>query len=297
MALRLNRYQRDSVKAYSLAKGGINLAIVVLQEDAKKDAQSPPAYDAPDELWANNEEEFKNISFGNDKDEFAVVYYIEKIGDSEEIKYGVTDEERKININKADKSLLASLPGISEDLANNILAWRGDKDPDIPESAKDYEALGYTYKNETFVNIEELLVVKGLTEETYNQIKDLITVWGEKDGKININTASPEILIILANSVAKDNERGCVDVVVNEILRQRAEKKYFTTLSEIVISDDLVGGTSSDVDLFNISLKPNLIVTSNYFRIISEGNVDGLKREISCVYDRDERKIVFWHEN
>lgn len=130
LALRLSRYQRDSLKAYSLAKGGINLAIAVLEEDGKKDTQGAPGYDAPDEPWADNEQKFKNISLGSDKDEFATVYYVDKAGGREEIKYGVTDEERKININTADKDLLKALLGECgvanpEDLAKNILFWRG----------------------------------------------------------------------------------------------------------------------------------------------------------------------------
>ncbi len=65
-----------------------------------------------------------------------------------------TDE--KININRADKSMLMTLSGIGEIRAEAIIAYRE--------------------KTGGFSTIEELMQVEGIKEKTYEKLKDKITV-------------------------------------------------------------------------------------------------------------------------
>ncbi|MGN1139667.1 MAG: helix-hairpin-helix domain-containing protein [Oliverpabstia sp.] len=65
-----------------------------------------------------------------------------------------TDE--KININRADKSMLMTLSGIGETRAEAIIAYRE--------------------KTGGFSTIEELMQVEGIKEKTYEKLKDKITV-------------------------------------------------------------------------------------------------------------------------
>ncbi|MEK6714715.1 MAG: hypothetical protein AABY43_01550, partial [Candidatus Omnitrophota bacterium] len=156
ISLRLNCYQRDRLKAVYLAKAGINRAIKIIENDTN-------TYDAPSELWANNEEAFKKIVLDEKGSEFAVVSYQDTKKDSQpEIIYGVIDEERRININTASYELLIALfreCGLlqpeAEKRADNILIWRGDKADDN----KIYESLGYPPKGNKFSNLEELKLV------------------------------------------------------------------------------------------------------------------------------------------
>jgi general secretion pathway protein K len=87
--------------------------------------------------------------------------------------YKLIDEESKINVNKVSKDILKNLPGLDEKLAEAI----------------------FKSKLRPFKSKEEILLVEGITEEIFNQFKDYITVYGE--GKVNINTASEEVLKIL----------------------------------------------------------------------------------------------------
>jgi competence protein ComEA len=64
---------------------------------------------------------------------------------------------QKVNINTADAWLLEALPGIGEVLAQRIIDYRTENRP--------------------FLSIEEIKNVEGVGEETYNGLKDLITVY------------------------------------------------------------------------------------------------------------------------
>lgn len=84
--------------------------------------------------------------------------------------YSIVDEESKININTVSQELLANLPDITPEIAKNI----------------------YESELKPFSLIEEVLLTEGITEEEFSSFKDFITVWTE--GKVNINTASAEVL-------------------------------------------------------------------------------------------------------
>lgn len=87
--------------------------------------------------------------------------------------YSYGDEGSRINLNTASAAILGRLPGLNEELAQAIL-----KSP-----------------RRTFKAKEEVSLVEGITKDKFEQFKDLITVYG--DGKININSASEEILSVL----------------------------------------------------------------------------------------------------
>ena len=92
--------------------------------------------------------------------------------ESENLKvvYSLIDEERKININKAPSLILKDLPSMDMDKA--------------------VEIVNSEYR--PFSSKEELLLIEEIEKEDYDDIKDLITVYGE--GQVNINTCSEEVL-------------------------------------------------------------------------------------------------------
>jgi len=94
------------------------------------------------------------------------------LGDGQFI-YTIIDEAGKININSAANQVLTLLPGIDEELAEEI---------------NQSELLPFTLK-------EEVLLVEGVEEENYLEFKDFITVY--TDGKININTVGSQVLSAL----------------------------------------------------------------------------------------------------
>ena len=260
LGLRLSRYQKERLKAAYLAKAGINIAIAEIEKD---------------------------------KNEF-----------SADTK--VVDEESKIDINTAPQELLSELlntMGAANplELANNICAWRGDTGVAIP----DYQVLGYGNKGKKFSNIEELMLVKDFTGDIYNSIKEFVTVYPQDgESRININTAPRTVLEILMNTYVKrlqernipiENPQGLLEAIINF----RNNGGIFTDENIDSILEKLSAEQKNILNDPVDGLKNKITVKSDYFLIVSEGKINTvkLKHVIECVFDRQNNKIVFWHEN
>jgi general secretion pathway protein K len=206
------------------------------------------------------------------------------------------DEERKVNINKADPKVLYQLflGKEPDNLAESIINWRGPTQA-MAKGAQDtdYESLAAPYKckHAEFSCIEELLLVKGMTPEIFESIKEYITVY--TDGKININTATVRVLRAFGLS---DQSIGTI------ILIRNGADNVAVTKDDGCF--DSIGATADQIGLPAYSpertvLSENYFTTkSNYFRIESRGMVDRSKigRRIDCVVDRKAKKLKYYRE-
>lgn len=280
--------QRERLQAWNLAKAGINQAIAELEKDTTEEI------DYLTELWADNPEIFKEHSL--DKGKFSVNYNF-TIDDKEETFWGVIDEERRINLNIVDKYVLSCLPDLSEELVDNIRAWRGDTD--APQKASDYSELGYPCKGKPFVNIEEMLLVKGITPEIYEGIKNLITVWGKA---VNINTASREVINIIVSASGEElrDKRQDISESEQENLVQKIMdfRKNDGIFEDVNLESKLEGLSSAQKNIID-NLKGDISVDSNFFRIISGGELptSETRYKINSVLDFKKRKFLYWNES
>ncbi len=184
---------------YSIAEAGIKQALVIfkLEDDT-------PGFDTVTEF--ENKSLFRQTSMGQGT--WTVSYKYEEDG-SNVTKYGFIDEDSKINLNKARVNVIINLLENTADLGREqarelghcIIDWRdadscfqhaqyGAEDSDYRFLSKSYEC-----KDGDFEVLEEVLLVKGMTEKIFNRIKDNITIYGS--GVININTASENVLAAL----------------------------------------------------------------------------------------------------
>ena len=254
LALKLSRYHKDRLEAFGLAKAGVNRAIVEILNDETLN------YDSLEDKWADNEQTIFNV----------------------------IDAESKININTAPREMLIELldrvkVSNSSEIANNICAWRGDIDAASVDAASvDYQDLGYANKAAHFSRSEELILVKGITPEIYNLVKELITAYGT--GKININTASSETLEILSGYCARKGAdlNFPVDLAV-KIIGLRHEGAVFETLDDVKLEF-----TQGQAEVLNNVAD----VKSTCFYIRPNGKIN-----IQAVFDRDNKKIIYWHES
>ncbi len=234
--------ERD--KLHFIGEAGIKKAIAELAKEQKETSEAKEkTYDALNDAWSNNADAFKEVRVGDGM--FNICHnYIDEESGLAEIRYGLIDEERKININKIDQVVLERLFKIvlgfgeieAQELAASIIDWRdSDSQLSIPiGSAEDsyYRSLRYSYeaKDAKFEIIDEVLLVKHMTKEVFDKIKDYITIYG--NGKINANTASKEVLLSL----------GLNEYIVDRILAfRRGEDGIVST------SDDNVFDTPSDI--------------------------------------------------
>ncbi len=291
--LLVQRLQERSKLSYA-ADAGIKKAIIMLQKSVSD------SYDTFNSLWSNDTASFKDISLGDCL--YTVSYnYYDEARRVTVVRYGMVDEESKININKASRDVLRRLFKITTDmddieadhLAAAIIDWRdADSELTIPlGSAEDYDYQSlvdpYDAKDADFDVLEEVLLVKGMTPEIFESIKRYITIYG--DGKVNINTASRSVLFAL----------GLERDIVHKILMYRSgEDLVFGTFDDGVFTlpANIVPELSQFVELSESQIakltkvaEQSLVTKSRHFRIQSSAHMQRRRNvsKIICIVDRN----------
>ncbi len=229
--------------------------------------------------------------------------------EEERLEGEITDENGKINVN----SLLGDKGGFNDAqkaLWERLLKQpRFDLSPEqvdtIIDSVKDwidgddkmtgiygaeeafYETRGYPCKNRSLDYVEELLLIKGITEEIFygNEkragLRPYFTVYG--DSEININTAPIPVLMSLSENMTEgiaaelDKYRRDPDHQ-----KQLVEKTWYQTLWPL--ADPL------PEELF--------VTSSSFFRVDLKGTLRESVKEVSAVIRITDTgsQILFWQE-
>ena len=183
-----------------VARGGLQRAVTVLAADVTRSA------DGWGDEWANNRAMFADQPFGGGS--FTIEGMAETASPAK--LYGLIDEERRLNLNTAPKDVLRALLSrvgrVREDearmIADAIEDWRDKDEESQPDGAENFYYLGledaYESKNGPFENVEELLLVRGVTPQLYARVAPALTVHGS--GQVNINTAGSMVLQALGMS-------------------------------------------------------------------------------------------------
>jgi len=173
----------------------------------------------------------------------------------------ILNENGKININTANKRLLEVMlmaarvdETLESVIVDSILDWRDENDLHRSNGAENdyYQGLENPYKcrNGDFRATNELLLVRGVTEAIYQDLKDIITVYGGGDSgqsggiikgaggqgdenKININFVPRGLLSALP---------GMTKALADQILAYR-ERESFNSVAELqnLIDDERMG--------------------------------------------------------
>ncbi len=157
--LAISKYAVSTLQARELARAGVLRARAALRQDTD-------ARDTLEDTW-NDDEGLREFELG--KGWVSVIG--EPEADTDEPRYGLVDEARKLNINTATDEMLLRLPlpEMTEELVDALIDWRDGDDTPRPQGAENdyYESLDPPYhaKNEAFETLEELLLVKGFTRE------------------------------------------------------------------------------------------------------------------------------------
>jgi type II secretory pathway component PulK len=294
MEMRLSRYDTDRMKAIYLANAGIAKCQDILLKDINYYDTLRYCGIMPPRLGTaafSMESVFKDTSF---RDGGFTVMCKNKNGN---VFYGMTDEERKVNINMADRKVLVNIFG-SQDIADAVMDWRGTplKGRTDAEMNSYYNSLPNPYKRKKsdFMVIEEALLVKGVTPEIFNNVKWHITVYGE--GRININTASKKVLLAL----------GMTEPAADSFIQYRngpdgipgtEDDSVFTDIN----IEHLFRGLHP-ADAASIGNVKNLFkVKSNYFKVESTGAIKDSKvtRTVTAILQRDDKcggKLIQYRE-
>ena len=321
LEIRLLHNHLDNLKAFYIAKAGIQR---VIAERVIPFRENRVVYnDGFNQPWLNNEALFKGAAFGEG------AYTVEN-QDAVGI-YGMSDEQAKININKADFVLLKTLfmqhlqsDAESANIAAAVIDWR-DKDTSVYQDPATNILIGaegayyqaqdkpYCAKDADFDAIEEILLVKDVTPEIFHSIKNYITVYG--NGTININTAPRVVLVsVLGDKIADYiinfrqpdanlfGERWFIAVNPNEPIALDTNKIRNIRDDN---PDPALGDTETERnDLWNQlrtkELGGIIGVGSSVFKINSAGQVKGMNSNIEAVVEftgtSGACKFISWHQ-
>jgi len=299
---RLISAQRKRFKADQLALAGVELAKAMLAFEEDPLEGDDIVYDDPFLSEASK------IADG------VPVRFIEEFGDGT-ITLRIDYEKGRQNIHKMSieewHELFdqAGVPNVDWDsLLGCLTDWEDENDThQLNGAEKDdpfYRERGYEPKNAPVDTVDELLLIKGWTQEIlYGNMDDenaensmsgiagQLTTWG--DGKINPNSASREVL----NSLNISEEM--VDAILDARLGLDGEEG---TEDDGITQEDFAAlGLSGDV----FTLKPEYVTVTDvftlkpeYVTVTSEGSVGGLVSRISSIFKLGEKESspLFWLE-
>lgn len=157
-------------QAYQAAMSGLETVMALFNPEDETEETSAIAKRtlilSDPTLWFDNPDLFRNrlvIDDGSNRWYFSI--YSQSHIDPNNVRYGLTDEAGKININTADEAVLAGLPGMTPELTDALLDYRDEDEDTRNEGAEQdyYDRLPQTYaiKNGPLTTMEELLMVKG----------------------------------------------------------------------------------------------------------------------------------------
>jgi len=285
---------RDGITLGSIARSGFHCALAVLYEDAFENE-----FDSLHEAWAYTK---------------AISSYSASIFEEGRFVVEITDLSGRIQLNhlvkpqddgtwgynEKQKQLLKRFlssqefdlePEDVDDIIDAIRDWIDPDDYQTEFGAENsyYQSLepSYSCRNGSFKELEELLLVKGITKELFHGtmekpgISKYLSVYG--DGKININTADPLVLASLHDEI--DEERAQEMVAYREDEENDLSKPgwYKTAL-----------GTNE-----GIIIAQELITTgSTHFKISSEGFKETISKQVTGIVERKRQEktltILSW---
>jgi general secretion pathway protein K len=278
--LRLTETFRDSTRAYYLAKGGLTLGRGVLQLDTNK-------YDSRDELWAQG---VPNYPVGDG----VVSVFIEDQGGKLDINNLL---ETSGEIRKRFYRLFSALElDDSEELTGALIDWI-DKDDVSYEDPESKTMIGtesnyylqqippYRCKNAPLDSLGELSLIRGFTPEIVKLVTPHLTVHGTVHGsndiKINVNTASIEVLMTLSEEpeIDRTTAEGIIELRLDEPFTSTVSLNRIKNLPGM---DDLL---TSEFGTFKVD--------SPIYRIETEGGVGDGVRRIEAFVQKTGDKLLY----
>ncbi|MCP4644332.1 MAG: hypothetical protein GY851_28070, partial [bacterium] len=166
----------DHAQARFLARGAVERGIAYIQNYAVVQAMSEQAgVETPAFNWRDTPNLYEDgeVFASSGGEEF----------EDDVCTFTIDDAESRVSVNAATEELLEEIPELGFRSVSQITRRRGgdDGEPAHP-----------------FVAIEEIRYLEGIDDDTWfgygdgTPLYDILTVWG--DGRINLNTASREVL-------------------------------------------------------------------------------------------------------
>ena len=309
---------RDKMSLSYVASSGVHIAMALLVKDKLESN-----FDAFNEDWANPEiidELIQEIPFDEGKLTVAITDELSKIQVNALVNFPDSRQFNETQVMLWDRFLryIREEEDLQEDsdpvaIVNSIKDWLDSGDDDATTGLNGaessyYEDLepAYTSRNGPIQDINELLMIKGITPEIYNStedapgLADFVTVHGmikgqgttfQWPGRININTADVPVLAALLGFENQEMAQAIFD-----FRQEVASEKDSHDFSNPAWYKEITG-------LGDVALQSSLVTTSSdVFSIKSEASVNENKVSITAVVQRVQKpesqkwscKILSW---
>jgi len=213
------------------------------------------------------------------------------------LQINISEESAKLDLNSIvspDGTLREHYYGIAErllerlglppDLVDAAADWIDSDDVTLSGGAENpfYQALvtPYSAKNGPFETYEELRMVTGFNDTILRQLHPYVTVYGDSVSKVNINTASKELLAVLSEQMT--------DELAGRIIEYRKQ-------SPVTVITQVPGMETIGQDLESKQL---ITVKGEFFRIQSRAQVKDTVRIIEAVVrvTGTNATVLYWRE-
>ncbi len=298
--LRLTSFYLDKVRTSYLAQEAVYTTFFHIANDTNRKV------DAYNERWGNYAEAFFDKEYDDAK--VNVTHLADSNDDEKVILYGASDEMGKININKIPKEIIKSEYwqeefGFDDDLVKVLMHWRKKNSSEKDLDAWYETTYGYKARHGKIQLLEELHFLKNFYTNSCDKnkhrarLKDIITFWG--NGKVNMNTASREVLeaLFVMQSAQKEMGKSDREDLIRMIIEYRnGDDGLPGTLDDQLFENvniETAIGThdASFISMLNWLRTKQLIgVTSDFFRIDATVTfkTKKLKRNVSAIVSRSK---------
>jgi len=276
--LRATETFRDRTRSYYLARGGVEAARMILQEDGNE-------FDHPSEFWGDP---LANVPAGE--------------GD---VSISIKDLSGRLNLNEvADNrgnpaflgnyhrfiALCGEVLGTdevdSQQLADALVNWFNADKTQVTEDDSYYSEQNppYRRKGGKLDTVDELHLLRYFSEEIVEQLRPYVRVFGEN--QINVNTASAEVLYAWQYSDADENKEIIFDRQDVAALVEYRQHSAYRELKDMALAEG-IGDRWSGAWLFDsISVKGNL------YQLESRGRVYQGLRVATAIVQKQGNQLL-----
>ena len=310
------RNRDRAAQAEALARGGLQVAIGLILEDALADAAGAQNGQSGtgatlDDVWAR----------------IADTQLVTPDGDT--LRITIRDTGARLNLNAlvdyaedesefadqtdAEEFLVAFLEKLIADmdippgekfydpreLGRNLIDYidpdhirfggRGDEDGYYQQQTPPYRAA-----NRPLLSLDELSLIEGFDAQLVRALKQYVTVYPPVGAQgINLNTAPPHVLTAIYHGTS-GNRRLISEDDVERILKLREEGKIICDQTEVDPDRCVPMGEVLDGSIYPPTALPS---SSSVFEITAEAKVDDLYRTLEAWIDRsqaDKPRVLTW---
>jgi len=299
----ITSYARKRLKAQVAARGGVEYAKFLLAKSFETSAFEE----------ADEEKEALRILTKNLERGIGVSGTEVKMGESTAV-VDILPEAGRRNVNTLedeDWEELLDQSGVPEeiwpDLIDCFMDWVDPGDEHRLNGAEEndsfYKEGGYVPKNAALDTVDELLLIKGFSPEIVyggpptdpkaeplRGIAHLLTTFG--DGKVNVNTASREVLLTLTAGEGQMMD----DWTVDDLLKYRlgddglpnTKDDGFTSVQEAINKSGMDPGLASKISVSD----------RQFVRVVSIGENNGVRSGVWAVFEVGSKKVtpIYWRE-